>query len=303
MPLSNTVPTKPSPTWRVVLDVPADAMPIFEAGLSELFTSVSTFEVEEGRCWAVEIFLPQPPDEEGIADHVAILAAAAGIPAPRPRIEALPPTDWLKASFEAFPAFSVGRFRIRGSHLEPGARGQVDLVIDAATAFGSGEHPTTAGCLLALDRLSRLVRRPRVLDVGSGTGILAFAAAKLWGVPVLATDIDGESVRVARINARVNGVGDRIRVVLADGYRHAAVAVGAPYDLIVANILARPLVAMAPALARHLAPGGRALLSGLLTRQEAMVLAAHRAQGLVLESRIRIGVWSTLVLRRRGRPA
>ncbi|MEQ9815187.1 MAG: 50S ribosomal protein L11 methyltransferase [Azospirillaceae bacterium] len=282
----------------MAVDVPAKAMSIFEAGLSELFTSVSTFEVEEGRFWTVEIFLPQPPDEDGIADHVAILAAAAGIPAPPLRVEVLPPTDWLKASFEAFPAFSVGRFRIHGSHLEQGAPGQIDLVIDAATAFGSGEHPTTAGCLLALDRLSRRQHRPGVLDVGSGTGILAFAAAKLWGVQVLASDIDGESVRVARINARVNGVADRVRVVLADGYRHPAVAGGAPYDLIVANILARPLVTMAPALARHLSPGGRAVLSGLLTRQEAMVLTAHRAQGLVLESRVRIGVWSTLVLRR-----
>jgi ribosomal protein L11 methyltransferase len=209
----------------------------------------------------------------------------------------LPPHDWVAASDAAFPPFNVGRFYIRGSH-ESGAipPGMIGLCIDAATAFGSGEHATTEGCLLAIDDLAKRNRFKRPLDMGCGTGILAFAIARRMGQRVVAADIDPESVRVARANTKINGLNGRVRTLLSDGYANPAVSAGGSYDLIVANILARPLCEMAGDLARHLAPNGTAVLSGLLNRQEAQVLAAHRARGLRLTARIRVGVWPTLIL-------
>jgi ribosomal protein L11 methyltransferase len=151
---------------------------------------------------------------------------------------------------------------------------------------------------MALERVPRRARR--VLDVGSGSGILAMAAAKLWHVKALATDIDPWSVRVAEENAKMNGLKPRLRAILATGYNHRDITRGAPYDLIFANILARPLCAMACDLAAHLKPGGTAILAGLLGKQVRMVLAAHQRAGLVLERRISLDPWATLVLRKRG---
>jgi ribosomal protein L11 methyltransferase len=174
------------------------------------------------------------------------------------------------------------------------------LRLDAGLAFGSGEHASTRGCLLALERIARRQRPRRILDLGTGSGILALAAAKLTRRPVLATDIEPWSVRVADENARLNREQRLVSARLADGWRHRAVRAGGPYDLVFANILARPLCAMARDLAAHLAPGGTAILAGLLGTQARMVLAAHRRQGLVLEARHDVGPWTTLVVRRRG---
>jgi ribosomal protein L11 methyltransferase len=180
--------------------------------------------------------------------------------------------------------------------------GRIGLLIDAATAFGTGEHATTRGCLLALDAIARNRRMARVLDMGTGTGVLAIAAAKAWRRRVVARDIDPESVRVAAHNARRNGVAHLVTVRRSAGYRDRLVARAAPYDLVLANILARPLSLMARDLGHVLGTGGIAVLSGLLPWQENMVLAAHRRQGLRLRQRIVIDGWSTLVLAR-GRPA
>jgi ribosomal protein L11 methyltransferase len=176
--------------------------------------------------------------------------------------------------------------------------GRVVLRLDAGLAFGSGEHGSTRGCLLALEGV--LHRRPRrCLDLGTGSGVLAMAAAKLLRAPVLATDLEPWSVRVAAENARMNGLARRVRVRAADGWRHRILR-GRHFDLVFANILARPLCAMARALAAHLAPGGTAILAGLLDSQAPMVLAAHRRQGLKLVRRIAVGRWTTLVLRKPG---
>jgi ribosomal protein L11 methyltransferase len=198
-----------------------------------------------------------------------------------------------------FPEQRVGRrFLVRGTHLPPAAApGRIVLLLDAGMAFGSGEHGSTRGCLRALESLAR--HRPvRVLDLGTGSGILAIAAARLLrpAVPILATDLDPWSVRVARENAAANGVGARLRVRLATGWRQRVLQRGAPYDLVLANILARPLCAMARDLAAGLAPGGHAVLSGLLTSQMRMVLAAHRAQGLRLRRGLLEPPWATLIL-------
>jgi ribosomal protein L11 methyltransferase len=175
--------------------------------------------------------------------------------------------------------------------------GAIGIAVDAATAFGTGEHPSTRACLIALDSLARRHRFRRPLDIGTGTGILAIAAAKLLRRKISASDIDARAVSVARHNVARNGVTGLVRVRRAPGYRDRAVR-RARYDLILSNILARPLALLASDLARALAPGGRAVLSGLLRRQEPIVLAPHRGCGIVLERRLVIDGWSTLVLRR-----
>ncbi len=215
--------------------------------------------------------------------------------------EATEAEGWLARTYQGFPEQLVGRrFALRGTHLDGAtAPGRITLVLDAGLAFGSGEHGSTRGCVRALEGVAH--RRPRrILDLGTGSGILAMAAARLLHRGVLATDIEPWSVRVAAENARANGVGRLVRPRLANGWRHRRVAAEGPYDLVFANILARPLCLMAGSLARGLAPGGTAILAGLLATQACMVLAAHRRHGLRLERVLREGEWATLVLRRAG---
>ncbi|MGC8468459.1 MAG: 50S ribosomal protein L11 methyltransferase, partial [Acetobacteraceae bacterium] len=205
---------------------------------------------------------------------------------------------WLARNRASFPPALVGRrFVVRPTHLPPLRQaGRITLTLDAGLAFGSGEHGSTRGCLLAIERLAPQHPR-RILDLGTGSGILAMAAARLWGRRVLATDIEPFSVRVAAENARRNGLGPRITVRLADGWRGHVLRRAGRFDLVLANILARPLCRMARDLSLHLAPGGRVVLAGLLAEQERMVLAAHRRVGLVLAARLSEGAWRTLVLR------
>jgi ribosomal protein L11 methyltransferase len=214
--------------------------------------------------------------------------------------ERVPDRDWLAENRRAFPPVRIGRFFVHGSHRKgPAPAGMIALEIDAATAFGTGEHPSTRGCLLALDALARRRRFRRPLDIGTGSGVLAIAAAKLLHRRVLASDVDCAAVRVAAHHVRRNGLARGVRLLCAPGYRSRAVG-RARYDLVFANILARPLALMARDLGRAIMPGGVAVLAGLLTRQEAFVLAAHRAQGLALERRLVIDGWSTLILRAGG---
>jgi ribosomal protein L11 methyltransferase len=292
------VPDEAAATWRVALQTSPTASAAIEGALDAFCDAVSVFEIEEGRLWSVEGVARRRPDEAAVTAAVALAAVSAGEAPPDLTIERVPATDWLAATYTAFPPFAVGPFVIHGSHVADAVPpGKLGLLIDAATAFGSGEHPTTEGCLLAIDRLARSGRRPRrVLDMGCGTGILAFAAAKAFGAPVLACDIDPESVRVTRVNARMNRLSRRVRALVSDGYRRREVADGGPYDLILANILARPLAAMAADLKRNLAPGGVAILAGLLARQERQVLAAHHLQGLRLVHRIPVRGWPTLIV-------
>ncbi len=289
--------------WRIAVTVPARAAAAFEQALEPDALAVARFEADpEGRYWTVEATTAGAPDRTALTARLAVLATALGLPEPEPAVERIPPTDWLAATAQAFPPIAVGRFHIYGSHLDQRVpAGRIGLRIDAATAFGTGEHPSTAGCLRALDRLARRQRPRRALDLGCGTAVLAIAMSKLWHRPVLAADFDPEAVRVAGINARANRVAGQVRVVQSDGYRAPAIAGRRPYDLITANILARPLCRLARGLRRHLAPGGRAVLAGLLARQEAQVLAAHRRQGLYLIGRITVAGWPTLVLARRHR--
>ncbi|WP_207476914.1 50S ribosomal protein L11 methyltransferase [Arenibaculum pallidiluteum] len=290
----------PSPAlWRVALTVPQSSVPAFADALADAVVALSTFEIQEGPegAWLVEGTAQGEPDRAALVARVAVLAEALGLPEPALDIEPLPALDWLTRSYQSFPPIKAGRFFVYGSHWEGGVpASSLGLLVDAATAFGSGEHATTRGCLLALDRLAKSRRPRRLLDMGCGSGILAMAMARIWHRPVVAVDIDEESVRVTRLNAQRNEVGALIEAQAGNGYGAPLVARRGPYDVIAANILARPLARMAPELKRHLAPGGVAVLSGLLNRQRNWVLAAHRRQGLRLVREYRLGDWTTLVL-------
>jgi ribosomal protein L11 methyltransferase len=271
------------------------------AALDTICGAVSAFETAPGRAWQVEGFATARPNAALVEAALALAWAGRDDAPPALAIERVAPRDWLAENQAGFPPLRAGRYFIHGSHHRGAVpAGHIGLCIDAATAFGTGEHATTRGCLLALDALAKRRRPRRILDMGTGTGILAIAVAKTWRRPVLARDIDAEAVRVAARNAALNGVEALVAVARADGYRGRGLGGAAPFDLVFANILARPLIAMAPRLARALAPGGVAVLSGLLARQEAAVLAAHRAQRLALVRRIAVDGWHTLVLTRRS---
>lgn len=284
----------------VSVTVPADALDAYEAALGQVCGTVGFFLDEASGVWTVEGVKDQGADEAELAAALAVAALATGVAA-TPQRRATEAEGWLARTHAAFPEQLIGRrFAVRGTHLAgPLAPGRLTIVLDAAVAFGSGEHGSTRGCLRALERTAW--RRPhRILDLGTGSGILAMAAAALLHRPVLATDIDPWSVRVARVNAVRNGLGPHVRVLRADGWRSPAIRRGGPYDLVFANILARPLTRMAADLAMNLTPGGVAILSGLLVRQVRWVLAAHRPHGLTLAATLREGNWATLVLRRRA---
>ncbi|MDX2103481.1 MAG: 50S ribosomal protein L11 methyltransferase [Alphaproteobacteria bacterium] len=282
--------------WKLELVCPRADVEPFGAALDPFSVAIAAFEIVPGGSWRLEAYLDGAPDP---ADLEAALATVVARP-PHFTVVPLPTVDWLSENRRDFPAQRFGRFELRGSHIDsPPPPSRIVLTIDAATAFGSGEHATTRGCLLLLERIAKRKRCRRPLDIGCGSGVLALAMARLWRKPVVAGDLDPESVRVARENARINAEAGRLTIVNAAGYRHRAIARRRPYDVVAANILARPLMRLAPALRRHLARGGYAVLSGLLVEQEAQVLSAHRAQRLALVTRLRDKGWSALLLRRR----
>ena len=276
----------------------ADAALAVAAAFDAVAGAVSAFEIDEaGALWRVEAYPKAPLLDAALEIRLRLAAAAAGGRLINIVEERLPERDWLLENRRAFPPIRIGRFFVHGSHwIGAAPAGTIAIEIDAATAFGTGEHPSTAGVLLALDLLARRRHFRRPLDIGTGSGILAIAAARSQRRPVLASDVDCAAVRVAAHHVRRNGLAGRVRLICAPGYRSRAVRRGR-YDLILANILARPLALMARDLSQALMPGGVAVLAGLLARQEAMVVAAHRAQGLALERRLVIEGWSTLIMR------
>lgn len=287
--------------WRVLAKVSgADAATAVLAFLEDLAHAVSAFEIAT-QDWRVEAYPSSSVLTPALTAQLALIAVAAGGSLVEIGEEKLSDRDWLAENQLAFPPLRIGRFFVYGSHYRGHVpSGAIGIMLDAATAFGTGEHPSTRGCLIALDNLSRRRRFGHPLDIGTGTGILAIATAKSLHRRVLASDIDRGAVGVARHNLWCNGLTHLVRVRRAPGYRDRAIR-KTRHDLILSNILARPLALMADDLARTLMPGGRVVISGLLTRQEPIVLAPHRGRGIVLERRLVIDGWSTLVLRARLR--
>lgn len=252
----------------------------------------SILEEDEDRdIWRIDAF---PTSEEEVE---ALTTRLAGHPGVSVKIEPLADADWLAMSLSGLPPVRAGRFFVYGAHdqgrVPPNA---VNLKIDAGAAFGTGHHGTTVGCLVAYDQLLKRERFEKVLDVGCGTGVLAIAAARTGAALAVGTDIDAPSVRIANENARLNQA--HARFVHASGLNDIRVRAGAPYDLVFANILAPPLVALSQDIKMSLRIGGVAILSGLLRTQERRVSAAYLSRGFRLERRIHRDAWSALVLRR-----
>ncbi|PPD45138.1 MAG: 50S ribosomal protein L11 methyltransferase [Methylocystis sp.] len=260
-------------------------------------TAAAAFEVDDGPVWSVEVYFADAPDEEEIRGLIE--AVSDGETAARAEFSQIAKEDWVMKSLAGLEPVRAGRVLVHGSHDRDRLKASdIGVEIEAALAFGTGHHGTTLGCLKALDRIVKRRRPARVLDVGTGTGVLAIAAAKLLRQSVASGDIDPVAVETARANAVANGAGAWVRPVVAVGLRHAAMA--GRYDLIFANILAKPLRLLAPSIAAAAAPGAELVLSGLLGRDVPGVLSAYRAQGFSLAQRGDIDGWATLVLRRGG---
>lgn len=285
--------------WRICIDILDEHVPAFDQALEPFIESIMWTVDEDVRGMQhMEGFTTSKPDPALLAQALETTAHALGVAAPIAEIEALAPRDWVTENLKDFPPIDAGRFFIYASHvdLRP-LPGRIPMRIDPGAAFGTGTHATTSGCLKAIEALGKKHTFKRPLDVGSGSGILAIAMAKLWRIKIEGTDIDPVAVRVARQNARLNHVARLLDFSTGPGFD--PVPTTARYDLIVANILARPLVAIAPDLARHLGAGGYTVLSGFIVRDERFVMAAYLAQGFKFTRRIVCDDWVTLVLQKR----
>ncbi len=283
----------------IALRVPAEVMETFEAALSSVCRAVSFYHDEDADEWDLQGVKERGEYEEDLAAALMIAEMVSGF-SPEITRGLVPVGGWLARTQQAFPEQLIGRrFAIRGTHIqEPVRPGRITITLDAGLAFGTGEHNSTRGCLVTLEDLIKHHRPERILDLGTGSGILAIAAAKLLHKNVLATDIDPRAARVTAENAKLNEVAGQIRAIQADGWADPRITKAAPFDLVFANILARPLCAMAHQLSAHLAPGGVAILAGLLNTQVNWVLSCHRRAGLKLERRLVDGAWSILTLRK-----
>ncbi|VFU08902.1 50S ribosomal protein L11 methyltransferase [Methylocella tundrae] len=285
------------PMARQVSDVIIETFDPADVAVSAFEEAPTTNDWKSG-AWIVEAYFGLPPDEANIR---ALIAAVAGEEtAERLSFGRVETRDWVASSLEGLKPVRAGRFVVHGAHSRADVRdNDIAIEVEAALAFGTGHHGTTRGCLLMLDRIARR-RRPRsILDIGTGTGVLAIAAAKLFKRPIHSGDIDPVSVAAAASNARRNGVGAFIDPVQARGAAHNALRKAAPYDLVFANILARPLRELAPDIAQLTQMGSDIVLSGLIARDVPGVLAAYRAQKMVLARRLDIDGWATLLMQKR----
>ncbi len=268
-------------------------------------TAAAAFELETNTRdwnqgpWVVEVYFGEAPDEDNVRELIACVCGHEL--AAKAEFGRVAEQDWVKSALEGLAPVRAGRFLVHGSHDRQRVRThEIALEIEAALAFGTGHHGTTRGCLLMLDAVLKQRRPRRILDVGTGTGVLAMAAARALHQSVAAGDIDPISVDAARSNAVLNGAGPWMRPVVARGATHPALRNGGPYDLIFGNILARPLRQLAPDLARLCDTGGELILSGLLGRDVPGVLSAYGAQGFALKRRGDIEGWATLLMARGG---
>jgi ribosomal protein L11 methyltransferase len=260
-------------------------------------TAAAAFEEENGAYWAVEIYFAEAPDEQSIRDLIA--AVSDEETAQHAQFSQIAKQDWVQNALSGLKPVRAGRILVHGAHDRAHKRpNDISVEIEAALAFGTGHHGTTLGCLRALDQILKRRRPRQILDVGTGTGVLAIAAARLLRQAVASGDIDPVAVDTARVNAQRNGAGAFVRPVLAAGLRHPRLI--GQYDLIFANILAKPLRLLAPAIAQAASFDAELVLSGLLSRDVPGVVAAYRAQNFFLAQRGDIDGWATLRLSRNG---
>ncbi|MDE2362347.1 MAG: 50S ribosomal protein L11 methyltransferase [Hyphomicrobiales bacterium] len=285
-------------TARAVADLIVETFDPTETAAAAFEKAPST-ESWTSDVWVAEVFFGPEPDEDAIRDLVRSVAgdaAAKGLVFGR-----VSEKDWIAASLEGLAPVRAGRFLVHGSHDRHAPRANdIGLEIEAALAFGTGHHGTTLGCLRALDAIGKRRRPARILDIGTGTGVLAIAAARLWRMQVWAGDIDPVSTEAAAANARLNRAAPFLRPVTARGTMHPALRGNAPYDLVFANILAKPLRLLAPQIATVASDDAELVLSGLLGRDVAGVLSAYAAQGFRLAARGDIEGWATLVMKKGG---
>lgn len=260
-------------------------------------TGVGVFEVEDGSgLWEVGGYFTETPDETALAVLAAAFEAKPFV------ISELPETDWVAHVRRELAPVEAGRFFVYGSHdADKLPEGRIPLLIEAAMAFGTGHHGTTLGCLKALDHLlSEGFSAAKVADIGCGTAVLAMAAARVWDGDIIASDIDQVAVDVAEANLKANGMSGAVKCVEAAGFDHPDLQAHAPYDLIFANILKGPLVALAPEISGNLRTGGQAILSGILNEQADDVLSVYSRNGFNPHLRTEIGEWTTLILTKHG---
>jgi ribosomal protein L11 methyltransferase len=270
--------------------------------LTEIFfegeAAVAAFERPDGQ-WDVTVHFADAPDQAQLRQLIANAVGAEV--AATIAFDTIEAKDWVKASLEDLVPVPAGRFVVHGAHDRARiAPNKLGIEIEAALAFGTGHHGTTRGCLLLLDHVLKFRKPRRVLDLGTGTGVLAISAAKAQRRAVLASDIDAPSVSAAQDNARLNGSGNLVHVIRASGFSAPGFGKHGPFDLVLANILANPLRQLAGPMSAHLAPSALVILSGLLNHQAASVVAAYRARELVPLRHLKIEGWSSLLLRSLG---
>jgi ribosomal protein L11 methyltransferase len=289
------------PLLRLIIDL-ADsisgraAAERIELAGADAVQAITLFEIPGSAAWRIDAYFEFAPDMKAIEAALAPDIVPLSL-----TLEPVPDENWVAISQAALPPVEAGRFVIHGSHDRQRVGRRITAIeIDAGEAFGTAHHATTQGCLLAIDRLARLCRPRKVLDLGCGSGVLAIAAARaLPAAAVIASDIDPAATAVAQANATGNRMASRVKIVTARGLDSPMLLRARPYDLVLANILAGPLIALAPQLARAILPGGIAVLSGILADQSRQVEAAYRSAGFILAEKRIIAGWATLTLTRR----
>jgi len=261
-------------------------------------TGVVVLSFEDGSgLWEVSGYFIAPPDQAGLALLATMFKAHSFA------VSELPETDWVAHVQHELSPITAGRFFLYGSHdADKVPDGVVALAIDAALAFGTGHHGTTQGCLIALDRLARggFVGQ-NIADIGCGTAVLAMAAAKIWpDATIHASDIDEIAIETSVANLGLNGLAGKVDCMTCPGFEHTRLVTAAPFDLVFANILKAPLIALAPDMGRHVADQGHVILSGILNEQADAVIAAYSTSGFSLTKLDQLGEWSTLSLQKTG---
>lgn len=295
--------TETANLWRVVISVTAESVNAFEEALNPFCEAISWFATDSEGKWRVEGLSQSKPDGPTLATALSVVASVFSITIPEIIIVPVGPRDWVADSLRMFSPTNAGRFFVYGTHYQTRLPvGRIPILLNPGRAFGSGEHATTMGCLLAISDLVGRLKFKMPIDMGCGSGILSIAIAKAWRVPVQAFDVDTNAVLVAKENIRRNGVAPLVRARRSNGYGSPEVKQAAPYDLIVSNILANPLCQMAKNMSRtsrNISMGGCVvILAGFLDCDVNRVYAAHYAQGFRLMRSYHIKGWCTIVLKR-----